>query len=34
MFGMKIQHDAKLRQIHEVLLRALSGGHQKTKQAG
>jgi [protein-PII] uridylyltransferase len=34
IFGMKIQHETKLRQIHEVLLAALSGGHEKTKQVG
>ena len=33
MFGMKIQHEAKIRQIHAALLAALSGGHEKAKQA-
>jgi [protein-PII] uridylyltransferase len=33
MFGMKIQHESKIRQIHEALIAALSGAHEK-KQAG
>lgn len=34
MFGMKIQHESKVRQIHDALLSTLSRSSEKTKQAG
>lgn len=33
MFGIKIHHETKLRQIHETLMATLSRGHEKVKQA-
>jgi [protein-PII] uridylyltransferase len=31
MFGMKIHHESKIRQVHDALLEALSGGQEKVK---